>query len=78
MTKWEYFTASFDDYDTTISILVEGDDKPAWTTLDKLGTEGWELIAVVPHQLDDLLPWAIFKRPIPQYYGSALLGSAQF
>lgn len=51
MTKWEYLTAP---------VLVHATKQ----ILDNFGSEGWELVAVVPGMNPENLV-AYFKRPIP-------------
>lgn len=55
LPKFEYWTVVFEN-----DALI-GDD------LNIYGSDGWELVAVIPHPHDTVR--AFFKRPIPEPHG---------
>jgi hypothetical protein len=72
LTQWRYKFVTSERFQTGLWYAISEDDNPVEPramaeTLNDLGLEGWELIAVVPigeSTLNhDQLPKHIFKRP---------------
>jgi Domain of unknown function (DUF4177) len=69
--QWEYRTVTHQS-ERSPQLGVQAIDEARVRELNRLGSEGWELVTVVPVTHEDLM-WAVtyvFKRPSDELHGS--------